>query len=242
MPVRTSEVSTHHVLAGESRQALLAVLREQARALDAGEAGAAVGLHRNTARFHLDMLVKAGFVTRQMEQRTFPGRPRVLYEVALDGANHPGALSGVNDYRGLARVLAEQLAQLPDTKNEAIRAGRRWAASLDRNSMPDHPLAPSEAIKIVTTILDDLGFKTEAAPDGGTDRIMLCHCPFAEVARENRSIVCGIHLGMLRATFESLDTTLEVAGLDSFVTDDPMLCVVRLTTKEPEPGASMHQA
>jgi predicted ArsR family transcriptional regulator len=242
MPPRSTEASTHQALAGESRQALLVALRDQGRALDAGEAGQAVGLHKNTARVHLDMLAKAGLVSRRMEQRTLPGRPRVLYEVAPESSARRNRSPAGNDYRGLARVLAEQLAEMPDTKNEAIRAGRRWAASLDGRSIPDHPLAPSEAVQVATGILDDLGFEPEVATNEATDRILLHWCPFAEVARENRSIVCGIHLGMLRATFESLDTTLEVAGLDSFVTDDPMLCVVRLTTKEPEPGASMHQA
>lgn len=242
MPPRSTEVSTRQALSGESRRALLAVLRVQGRALDAGEAGEEVGLHKNTARVHLDMLARAGLVSRRLEPRTLPGRPRVLYEIARGRSTWSDQPPDRNDYRELARVLAEQLAEMPDTKNESIRAGRRWAASLDRRSMPDHPLAPSDAIQVVTGVLDELGFEAEVAPNEVTDRILLHRCPFAEVAKENRSIVCGIHLGMLRATFESLDTTVEVAGLDSFVTEDPMLCVVRLTTKEPGPSAPMHNS
>ena len=36
---------------------------------------------------------------------------------------------------------------------------------------------------------------------------------------------------MLKATFERLGTSVEVTRLDSFVTDDPLLCVVRLANK-----------
>jgi hypothetical protein len=36
---------------------------------------------------------------------------------------------------------------------------------------------------------------------------------------------------MLKATFDRLDTSVSVAGLDPFVADDPLLCVVRLAKK-----------
>ena len=97
--------------------------------------------------------------------------------------------------------------------------------------MSERAPAPVEAVQAAVQILDDLGFEPEPDPAADPDRILLHRCPFAEVARENRSVICGIHLGMLKATFERLDTSLEVTGLDSFVTDDPLLCIVRLAIK-----------
>ena len=237
VPPRSGQAATHPALSGESRQALLGVLRRHRRPIDAAEAGEAVGLHRNTARVHLDVLAKAGLVTRRFEERTTPGRPRVLYTAARTVANGPDRQAGEAGYRELARLLADQLTEVPDASNEAIRAGRRWAAALDGRSMSERAPAPVEAVQAAVQILDDLGFEPEPDPAADPDRILLHRCPFAEVARENRSVICGIHLGMLKATFERLDTSLEVAGLDSFVTDDPLLCIVRLAIKS-TPSAS----
>ncbi len=233
MPASTGDAATHRALASESRRALLAFLRRRRGPVDAAEASQAVGLQRNTARVHLDVLVAAGLVTRRVEERTVPGRPRVLYETPRRPAGPDRSVSGT-PYQELARVLADQLTGLPNARSEAIRAGRRWAAALDSTPLPQTSLSPSEAVQLVTGILEGLGFDAEAVPPADPDRILLHRCPFAEVARENRAVICGIHLGMLRATFERLETTLAVDGLDPFVTDDPLLCVVRLSHKMDE--------
>jgi predicted ArsR family transcriptional regulator len=217
-------------LSGESRQALLGVLRRHGGPIDAAAAAEAVGLHRNTARVHLDVLVSVGLVTRSFEDRTTRGRPRVLYAAARTGAESIDRLPEETSYRELARLLADQLTEVAYTRNEAMRAGRRWAAGLDGSSTSE-AATPTEAVAVAAQILDGLGFDPEPDPEDDPVRILLHRCPFSEVARENRSVICGIHLGMLKATFERLDTSLEVAGLDSFVTDDPLLCVVRLATK-----------
>jgi len=232
VPNRSGKAVVHRALASESRQALLAVLRRHRRPLDAAEAGEAVGLQRNTARVHLDVLASAGLITRRLEERTTPGRPRVLYEAARPPASDSDRRPTDAGYQDLARVLADQLTGVADARNEAIRAGRRWAAALDARPLPQRSLSPGEAVRVATEILDNLGFEAEPVPTADPDRILLHRCPFAEVARENRSVVCGIHLGMLKATFERLDTPLVVEGLDSFVADDPLLCVVRLAHKD----------
>jgi len=237
VPPRSEQAATHHALAGESRQALLAVLRLHRRALDAAEAGEAVGLHRNTARVQLDVLARAGLVTRRFEERTVPGRPRVLYEAArATDVDRDGPPAGAG-YRELARLLADQLTEVSDARSEAMRAGRRWAATFEGRPIPNRALAPLEAVRVAVELLDDLGFEPEPVPAADPDRILLHRCPFAAVARDNRAVVCGVHLGMLKATFERLDTTLEVAGLDPFVADDPLLCVVRLATKNTAPAS-----
>ena len=231
---RSGEAATHHALSGESRQALLGVLRRHGGPIDAAEAGEAVGLHRNTARVHLDVLASVGLVTRSFEERTTRGRPRVLYAAARTaartGTESIDRLPEDTGYRELARLLADQLTEVAYTRNEAMRAGRRWAAGLDGSSTSE-AATPAEAVAVAVQILDGLGFDPEPDPEDDPVRILLHRCPFSEVARANRSVICGIHLGMLKATFERLDTSLEVAGLDSFVTDDPLLCIVRLVTK-----------
>jgi len=226
------DMATYRALAGRSRQALLAALRRSGRPLDAGEAGAAVGLHRNTARVHLDLLCKAGLLRRRLADDGTRGRPRVLYEPV---ANTVGVLDvagyGAKDagYRELAGLLAQQLAELADVPEEAIRAGRRWVTALDEHPLPAQWLTFAEATAVMTDLLGRLGF--DAEPEPGSSRILLHRCPFAELARGNRTVVCGIHLGMITATAERLDSPLRVVGLDPFVTDEPNLCVVSLAAK-----------
>lgn len=230
MSPRSEEAATHHALSGESRRALLGVLRRHRGPIDAAGAAKAVGLSRNTARVHLDVLASVGLVTRSFEERTARGRPRVLYAAARLDAEGTDRLIEDTGYRELARVLADQLTEVAHTSNEAMRAGRRWAAGLDESSTSE-AVTPTEAVEAAVQILEGLGFDPEPDPANDPVRILLHRCPFSEVARQNRAVICGVHLGMLKATFERLDTSLEVAGLDSFVTDDPLLCIVRLAAK-----------
>jgi predicted transcriptional regulator len=62
--------AVYRALAGESRQALLAVLHEVGGPLDAVDAGASVGLHPNTARVHREVLCSVGLVDRRTEDRS----------------------------------------------------------------------------------------------------------------------------------------------------------------------------
>ncbi|MDE3083490.1 MAG: hypothetical protein KGJ39_08775 [Acidobacteriota bacterium] len=221
MSARHETVTTHRALASERRQALLELLRHETRPIDALEAARAIGLHRNTARVHLDVLVSSHLAERILEVRTIPGRPRVLYRIRPATSDHPTSDA---DYRGLAGLLASQLSERPDVREIALRAGRRWASALEAESLATGEMSSRDALDVVTALLDSLGFEAEP----GVDCIRLHRCPFGDVAREHRSVVCAVHLGMLTSTFDHLHTSLSVAGLDPFVSDDPLLCVVRL--------------
>ncbi len=226
------DLGAYRALAGRSRHALLTALVAAGRPMDVDEAAGAVGLHRNTVRVQLDVLSQAGLARRGVDKRGKRGRPRVLYAATAGGAGYLAAeraqASGAG-YRELARMLAVQLTELGDAQGAALRAGRRWAAAIDERPLPAGPLSEAEAIEVLTGILERLGFEPE--PDREGSRVLLHQCPFAEVARESRAVVCGIHLGMITATAERLDTPLTVAGLDPFVADDPLLCVVRLASQ-----------
>jgi len=230
VPGKSAKVATHRALASESRQALLGVLRRRGP-IDATAAGEAVALHRNTARVHLRQLESNGLVKRVLERRTTPGRPRVLYQIDPSSSSNEHRPSSNAEYRDLARLLTDQLAEDTGVREKALRAGQRWAAALEVEPLPGRALSPLEAIEAATRLLDSLGFDPEPSPVSDPDRIRLHRCPFADVARENRSVVCAVHLGMLKATFDRLDASVSVTGLDSFVTDDPLLCVVRLANK-----------
>ncbi|MGA3352129.1 MAG: hypothetical protein ABSD85_02955 [Acidimicrobiales bacterium] len=211
---------------GERRKSLLEVLRGSDLPLDASEAGRRVGLHRNSARAHLDALVAVGLARRRVELRATRGRPRVLYELATASAAVPESSRGEMDhgYLDLAQLLAGQLTQLEDASREAVRAGRRWAAAVDSSPLCVGRMGPIEAMRTVAGLFDKLGFGSELVLD--EKRILLHSCPFLEVAKQARPVVCGVHLGMLKATLERLEAPLEVTGFHPLVEDDPPLCVV----------------
>ena len=234
------ETRVQHVLAAESRAALLTALRAAGHALSVEDAAEVLGLHPSTTRFHLDLLVSAGLVDRQVERRGTAGRPRIRY-VARAGASgdarseaEPAAAPGATDgSRRLASVLASQLSGLADPSGAARSAGRRWVEALD--VIPDAaacPLAADDAVNTVAGLMDHLGFAPDLPVAG--DRIMLRRCPFEAVARDHRAVVCGVHAGMLEQTFERLGTAVCVAELEPFAADDPLLCVVHLRRSAPE--------
>lgn len=228
MGTEKGKVDAHRALASESRQALLKALARRRGPLDATEAGRAVQLHRNTARVHLRKLASAGMVRAVVERRTTPGRPRVLYQLVSPAAeNHLEPSRNVN-YRELARVLADQLATDVRAHEKAKAAGRSWAAAMAVEGMPRRRLSSNEAIEAISRVLNVQGFDPEPRTAGDEATIYLRRCPFADVAQELRSVICGVHLGMISAGFDELDSPVTVAGLDSFVSTDPLLCVVRL--------------
>jgi predicted ArsR family transcriptional regulator len=227
--VGLSGTATHKALSAESRLALLGALEQAGRQLSADEAATLVGLHRNTIRVHLEQLVGAGLVERHTEDRSTPGRPRVLYGIA-PGQSPSGerewSSSGGTElgYRELARVLAAQLAQMDDAALLAERAGRNWASAVARASLPSGPVRADKAVGAVTDAMEMLGFR----PVADDQRILLRSCPFADVAREHREVICSMHLGMLREAFETLGSDVAVENLAPFVQADPPLCVVNL--------------
>ncbi len=235
--VTTAEPDTrrHRALSTQSRVDLLAAVRAAGHPLTVTEAAAQVGLHPNTARVHLEHLVEVGLVARHREDRVQPGRPRTLYGVVVqgEGTASPGAGRGRADYKTLASLLARELAATPDAGRAAIEAGHRWARAQNERTRPP-VTTPEDAVAVVVDLMDELGFRPEHDADAG--EILLHRCPFEEVARESRSVVCGVHLGLLEGTFSQLDGGVVVEGLDPFWEDDPPLCVVRLRVATSGPG------
>src|SRR5665811_235363 len=88
MPPEPIDSRTHRLLAGVSRVAVLEALRVNAGSLDVQTIAEQVGLHTNTVRAHLDQLIEAGLVESAVQERTTPGRPRLLFRATAP----PGAV------------------------------------------------------------------------------------------------------------------------------------------------------
>ena len=176
------------------------------------------------------------------------GRPR--HEIVLQGIEvlvnlmHRGA-TGADPLTGDGAGL---LIQIPDRffREELARTGLKLppagAYGAGMFFLPQDPARRAAAKTQVEVIaaaegLEVLGFATTTEPLG--DRLYLQHCPFADLARQDRSI-CRLHHEMLRGFFDELDTGVSVRRLDVFVRDD--LCVAHLDRPDlrpaPEPSST----
>lgn len=213
-----TEPQTSGMPRATSRRRVLELLREERTLLDVAELSARTGLHPNTLRGHLQLLVDLGQVERAVESRDRPGRPRVLYRAApTEGTDDP--------YRQLAGELAAGIAHQENGEGPAHAAGRHWGRRVRARALiePDTQVEPKEAIALAAEGLDALGFRTETEPLG--DRLYITHCPFGMLAKENRS-VCRVHQDLLNGLFDELGGQVQCSELGEFVRED--LCVAHL--------------
>lgn len=210
---------------GESRTRVLAVVQTAARPIGVGEVADRVGLHPNTARFHLDALVEAGIVDRATEEREQPGRPRTLYAARRDAAR-----VSRRSYRLLAEILASFVAaEVPHPASAAVQAGRAWGRYLADRPAPFQRVDADAATEQLTDVLDEIGFAPEVATRDGRRQLLLHHCPFRETAEEHRDVVCGIHLGLMQGLLEAADAPIEAEHLVPFV--EPELCTADIVDR-----------
>ncbi len=228
MPTNRRTRNPHQVLASTSRSAVLELLRERGAALDVDEVAAAVGLHVNTVRGHLEVLVDGGYAVRRSLPPSGPGRPRTVYEATAapeDGSN----------YRLLAEMLTHYLASTStQPAADAVAAGRSWAApQVDAAAVHERsggePTSERDAVAAVVKLLADSGFRPEASADGS--RIDLHHCPFRDLAVASPEVVCGAHLGMLQGALAQLNAPISATKLLPLV--EPDLCVATLEHAPP---------
>lgn len=207
---------------GESRSRVLGALQEADGPLGVAEVAERLRLHPNTARFHLDALVREGMAERAVEDRQQPGRPRALYT-----ATAPSSRAGERSYRLLAEILASYVAaEVPQPARAALDAGRAWGRYLTERPPPFRRVdAPAATQQLVRT-LDEIGFAPESVSTGRSQQIRLHHCPFRETAEEHREVVCSIHLGLMQGLLSELDAPVTTERLDPFV--EPNLCVAHL--------------
>lgn len=205
------------------RRTVLEVLRTAGAPLGVNEVAERVGVHANTARFHLDSLVTRGAVERTLEAPAGRGRPRAVY-APRRGMDRGGR----REYRLLARMLLSRLASTgADAEAEAVEAGRVWGRHLVDPAPPFHTVTGREAVDRLVGLLADLGFDpvTPANPvndesDDVPDVIRLRHCPFLELAEEYRQIVCPLHLGLMKGALAELDAPVAADRLEPFAEPD----------------------
>ena len=206
---------------GESRSRVLAALQAASHPLGVEEVAEKVGLHPNTARFHLDGLLERGLAQRAREERSVPGRPRTLYTATPDGAR-----TGRRSYRLLAEILTGYLVAHSRRPAAAAReAGQAWGRMLVPRRR--RRTAPATAVRDLVATLDEIGFAPEPVGTGTQRQILLHHCPFRETAEQRQEVVCAVHLGLMQGALEEMNAPIAATRLDPFV--EPNLCVAHLS-------------
>ena len=227
MTLRRSEAG--RALASASRVTLLAVLLERGPS-HISDLAEATGLHPNTVREHLTMLLSVDFVRSQPEVRTVRGRPRMVYRVtsAADVAADPEALRRLEEGIAQARVVASVMASHRDdaAASEFVGDGDRTAPPPGPPSAPALPStqvpAPSRApddtdrdILALEAHLDRIGF--DPVYDRAERTFHLWRCPFLALAQAQQDVVCRIHVQLAQGVLDQVAGSHEVDRLDPFV-------------------------
>lgn len=209
------------------RAEVLTLLRNRDRAMTAGEVAAATGLAVTTARFHLDALVADDLATRGAEQRTAPGRPRILYRAA-------GPSPGPRNFRALAEILVRIVASLPDADSLALGTGRAWGEHLVERAAPSEQVDSADAMARLERLLSAVGFQPQTRRDGDTFSVRMRHCPFRELADAHGEVVCAVHRGLMEGALAELGAPVKVEWLRRSVGRD--LCQSRLRAGPSDDG------
>lgn len=177
-----------------------------AEALHPGTLARRLGLHLSTVRRHLDALEAAGLVTREVEPRSGPGRPRVTFRARRTSEEDGTVCAG---YRFVAESLAEWIEEMTDEPFEAAAAvGDAWGRHLV-NAPPFSHTSRQEAIARVCSLLEQLGYEPSREGDGG-DTLELGRCPFASLTDQHPEIGCGLHFGLIRGALERLGSPVRI--------------------------------
>lgn len=206
---------------GPTRAEVLHRLRTAGQPVPVSHVSEAVGLHPNSTRFHLDALIEAGLVTREAEQRTQPGRPKVLYEATEP---HPA-----DPYEALAQAMVTHFAGAePDRATKARAAGEAWGDEL-RSGQP----SDAEPLERVVTCMSGLGYEPRLVT-GAEPVIELTPCPYIALATKDPAVICQLHLGLVRGLLGP-DQPWTVTSIHPWVKPD--LCVMQLNRVEPVAAA-----
>jgi predicted ArsR family transcriptional regulator len=214
--------SLHRALSDPTRLALLSELGAAAEPLDVQALAQRLGVHVNTVRWHLRILVDAGVVLDETGAARGRGRPRHAYRLSDRARDVEHGRFGL-----LAEVLVDALAHGgPDTAGRLEESGRVRGRELVRPELGGtRPVDTRQALDNIVRLLARLGFEPRLEQGRTGHRIEMRPCPFGDLAARNSSVVCPVHLGLMRGTLEALDAPVEAAELEPFVRPD--LCVAR---------------
>jgi predicted ArsR family transcriptional regulator len=206
------------------RQDVLRLLKAANTPLSIAAIAGQLGVHPNTVRFHLDVLVASGQAELVAPAHDRPGRPAQLFR-SVQGMDP----AGPRRYQLLAEILVQSIAAEPEPGVRAADAGRAWGQRLaDPAGTGEHAASArsGEPVARLVALLGELGFDPDLRVSGDRQQVGLRHCPFLELAQTRAQVVCPIHLGLMQGALAAWDAPVTVNGLEPFA--EPDLCVAHL--------------
>lgn len=180
---------------------MLKLLQESVGPMSVAEISEEIGIHKNSARFHLDSLAENGYVTREKLLTGETGRPRLVYRATSESPNvSPEHLTN------LCQILIRNfITDAPQGDELAEQAGYEWGC--------EHA-CPQDDQQILTSLaqmLAEQGF----APTIERERIWFDHCPYraARLQGEDLLAVCALHKGIVKGYLESSGSSLTTGDL-----------------------------
>lgn len=176
---------------------------------------AALGVPRSVAAFHLDKLAALGLL--EVDYHRPPGR-------SGPGAGRPAKWYRRSSVEVLVSLperhydfAAEILAQAVEKSGRdavpvarALReAARRHGRSIGALARSPGASAAQVAVRLVE-LLAERGYE----PRRQGEMVLLENCPFARLAEQHRSLVCGMNLDLLRGAVEAAGLPPRTARLD----------------------------
>ncbi|MDR1266032.1 MAG: hypothetical protein LBK42_10860 [Propionibacteriaceae bacterium] len=194
---------------GGRRTHIIQLLRDAKAPLSTAQVAELVGVHLNTARFHLESLVDSGLAERQTEASGQPGRRRVLYSGTLPNQTHERA----QGYRLLAEILTRTIAaKYPEAAAEMYQVGIDWGGYLTSRPAPYETFDEDDIAKRVVDKLDALWFAPELRRSP-RPHLLLHNCPFTGTAAGAPQVVCQLHVGMINGSLAELRSSQRVVEL-----------------------------
>ena len=181
----------------------------------------ATGLHANTVRPHLDVLLATGRITREQGQSARRGRPPWLYQSVETPA--------MRQRKQLADTLVESLLAA-DSAGLADAAAHRWAAHLGPEHCPGPAGSADDAVLGAADSLTSLGFEVTVTP--AHDRLDLRSCPYVDLVAE-RPVICDIHAALLQQLLRASEQGVELKRFD--VLPRPGVCIAHLRRGDQAP-------
>lgn len=202
------DVASVGVLEDPVRRRLYEIVSARHEPVSRDEAAAAADVGRSLAAYHLDKLVKSGLLTvtyRRLGGRSGPGagRPAKLY--ARSDREFTVSLPP-RAYELAARIMARALSGAEGVHDAAFRIGTELAN-------------PGEALD---RALSAHGYE----PVRRRSVIRLRNCPFHQLAREHRDLVCGMNLSLIDGMVEGL----RLPGCRPVLDPRPGHCCVAIET------------
>lgn len=202
----------------DSRAKVVSAIQTSAQPMTVEQISQATGLHANTVRGHLEVLLASDVITRSMEASLSRGRPHWLYEIA---STKP------SPYQFLAEALSVQLTQARNA-DLAQEVAEQWARVL-----PDSITAesPDAAVTDAAAALVELGFTAQISPVG--DAIALTQCPYADLVKDN-PLICDIHASLVSKLLKKTGQPVFLETMDVWAR--PGTCVAHLNRPDVTPA------